>query len=605
MNRITFAVLTAALAASATTTLRAQDPVPPTPPARPAKPERPAPRAAPTPRIDLDSPTSPMVAPNIDFTLPSMNVDIDMQDLRDQMRVAQDAMRSVDMNQLRDQLREAQRVTDAMKIDGAGLRALDDFKTFTPVAPLADIALMGKLAQVAPSGFGYARDPLDRMPPAAWAQGDPADSLYRVARDALSRGDYGRSAQMFAELEQKFPKSAYAPNAPYWEAMARYKIGTTDELKAAARALEPLASKVSQNGANGSNGSNNYGFYVDGQRRMVNDAEISALYTRINGTLAQRGDRDAAAKIEKAASQNGGAVCDPEEMSVKSEALNALSQMDPATSVPLLKRVLDRKDQCTAPLRRNAIFMLGRRADADSYALIANVAKTDPDMSVRLEAINFLAKQPGDAGINTLEEILRTDQDERVQRAAIRSLTSSDNPRARTSMRSLIERKDVSTSQRIEAVNAFNSDRVTPEDAAYLRNTYPKVDNDRVRDAIISAVGRIGGPDNDRWLLSVASNQNESGQLRTAAISRLYRSPNITVADLSKLYDAADSYSLRQQIISALQLRKEPEATDKLVDIAKNSTDVNIRREALRAIQRSNDPRKAQLLIDIVDGKKP
>ncbi|MGH7622259.1 MAG: HEAT repeat domain-containing protein, partial [Gemmatimonadaceae bacterium] len=327
---------------------------------------------------------------------------------------------------------------------------------------------MAELAQMAPPAFSYARDPLDRLPPAPWAQGDPADSLYRVARDALSRGDYGRSAQMFAELQQKFSKSAYAPNAPYWEAMARYKIGTTDELKAAARVLEPLASKVSQSGSNASNASNasngfvGFGYYTDGQRRMVNDTEISALYTRINGTLAQRGDRDAAAKIEKAASQNGGAVCDPEEMSVKSEALNALSQMDPATSVPLLKRVLDRKDQCTAPLRRNAIFMLGRRGDADSYALIANVAKTDPDISVRLEAINFLAKQPGDGGINTLEEILRTDQDERVQREAIRSLTSSDNPRARTSMRSLIERKDVSVSQRIEAVNAFNTDRTTP-----------------------------------------------------------------------------------------------------------------------------------------------
>ena len=604
MNRITFAVLTAALAASATTTLRAQDPVPPTPPARPARPERPAPapRAAPTPRIDLDFPTLDMFAPAL------ADIDIDGQAMRDQIRAAKDAMRSIDMDQFRGQMLDAQRLTDAMKFDQQTLHDLGDLQKFAQVAPLAQIASMdklGQMAQMAPTAFSYARDPLDRMPPAAWAQGDPADSLYRVARDALSRGDYGRSAQMFAELEQKFPKSAYAPNAPYWEAMARYKIGTTDELKAAARALEPLASKVSQNGANGSNGSNNYGFYVDGQRRMVNDAEISALYTRINGTLAQRGDRDAAAKIEKAASQNGGAVCDPEEMSVKSEALNALSQMDPATSVPLLKRVLDRKDQCTAPLRRNAIFMLGRRGDADSYALIANVAKTDPDMSVRLEAINFLAKQPGDAGINTLEEILRTDQDERVQRAAIRSLTSSDNPRARTSMRSLIERKDVSTSQRIEAVNAFNTDRVTPEDAAYLRNTYPKVDNDRVRDAIISAVGRIGGTDNDRWLLSVASNQNEPGQLRTAAISRLYRSPTITVGDLSKLYDAADSYSLRQQIINALQLRKEPEATDKLVDIAKNSTDVNIRREVLRAIQRSNDPRKAQLLIDIVDGKKP
>ncbi|HWH50120.1 MAG TPA: HEAT repeat domain-containing protein [Gemmatimonadaceae bacterium] len=597
MNRMTFAALTVALAASGAQAVRAQDP---TPPARPASPKpAPAPRARPRPA------PAPRIDPEFMVTLPPMSYafDLDAEALRDQMRAAGEALKSMDNEQFREQMRDAKELAKMAS-------TLDQFGDFAPVTPIPDIppipavapmVSVPPMALTAPMSFGAWSDRLDRLPPAPWAQGDPADSLYRVARDALSRGDYGRSAQMFAELQQKYPKSTYATNAPYWEAMARYKIGTTEELKAAARALEPLASKVTQSGTNGSP---NYVFYIDGQRRMVNDAEVSALYTRINGTLAQRGDRDAAAKIEKAASQNGGAVCDPDEMSVKTEALNALSQMDPATSVPLLKRVLDRKDQCTAQLRRSAIFMLGRRGDADSYALIANVAKTDPDVNVRIEAINFLAKQPGDAGISTLEDILRTDQDERVQRAAIRSLTSSDNPRARTSMRSLIERKDVSINQRIEAVSAFNTDRTTPEDAAYLRNTYPKVDNDRVREAIINAVARIGGPDNDRWLLTVASNQNESGQLRTAAISRLYRSPNITVADLSKLYDAADSYSLRQQIINALQLRKEPEATDKLVDIAKNSTDVNIRREALRAIQRSNDPRRAQLLIDIIDGSR-
>ncbi|HEV7836915.1 MAG TPA: hypothetical protein VGO75_02525, partial [Gemmatimonadaceae bacterium] len=39
---------------------------------------------------------------------------------------------------------------------------------------------------------------LDRQaspqPPAPWAKSDPADSLYRLAREALSRGDYKRAA---------------------------------------------------------------------------------------------------------------------------------------------------------------------------------------------------------------------------------------------------------------------------------------------------------------------------------------------------------------------------------------------------------------------------
>jgi HEAT repeat protein/TolA-binding protein len=587
MNRITLAVLTAALAASATTIVRAQDPVPPTPPARPARPERPtrAPRAAPVPRLDLDFP-SDMIAP--------MAIDIDQDAMREALRSATDAMRSVDMDQIREQVRDAQRATDAMKLNQEAFRNLGDFQNFAPLASLAQIKVMG---QDAASGFSYRRDPLDRQPPAPWAQGDPADSVYRVAREALNRGDYGRAAEMFAEISQKYPKSVYQPNAVYFEALARYKVGTTDELKAAARALEPLASKAT--------GSTNTNVSWDGQRRSMNESEIVALYTRINGALAQRGDRDAAAKVEKVASQNGGAACDQEDMQVKAEALNALSQMDPAGSLKILRSVLDRHDACTAPLRRNAIFILGRRGDAESSSLIASVAKSDPDVNVRSEAINFLAKQQGDAGVAALEDILRTDQDERIQRAAMRSLMSSDNPKARSSIRALIERKDAPIGLRVQAVNSFNSDRSTADDAAYLRGYYAKADNDRLRDAIIDALARIGGAENERWLLTVASNQNESSQLRSSAVSHLYRSQSLSVADLSKLYDSAESYGLRSQIIQVLQQRKEPEATDKLIDIVKNSTDINIRRQALSAVTHKNDPRGAQLLMEIIDGKKP
>ena len=60
----------------------------------------------------------------------------------------------------------------------------------------------------------------------------------------LIRGDYGRAAQLFRDIGQKYPKSAYQNDLPYWEAYARYKIGTTDELHNAVKLLEPRASKL-------------------------------------------------------------------------------------------------------------------------------------------------------------------------------------------------------------------------------------------------------------------------------------------------------------------------------------------------------------------------
>ncbi|HXT15720.1 MAG TPA: HEAT repeat domain-containing protein [Gemmatimonadaceae bacterium] len=487
------------------------------------------------------------------------------------------------------------------------------------IAPMARVERMAEMAQMAPMapmapiepmpamaidmGFGP-RGPVavrvDRferqMPPPGWAQGDPADSLYNRAREVVGRGDWGRAAQMFADLQKNYPKSAYEKDSQYWEAFARYKIGTTDQLKQASKILEPLASQLSP-----SNG----GSFAFRNGRRTSDNEILALYARINGVLAQRGDSDAAAKVAKAAAAQG-APCDQEEITVRTEALNALSQMDPSQAMQLLRRVLDRKDECSSQLRRNAVFILGRRADADASALLLQVAKSDPDVSVRSEAVSYLARTPGDAGINALEDILKTEQDERIQRAAVRALMSSDNARARASMRSLIDRKDAPLNLRIEAIGSFNSERASSDDAAYLRGLYGRADNDRIKEAVVSALSRMGGTENDQFLLGIIRNSNEPSAARSAALARLARSPSTTTADIVKLYDAsAESYEVRTRLISILGNRKDQESTDKLIDIVKNSTVINHRTQAINALMNKKDPRATQALTDVLDGKKP
>jgi HEAT repeat protein/TolA-binding protein len=580
MNRITLAMLALAVVATA----GAQ--VPPTPPARPAI-ATPAPTPAPAARPVEVWPAFPAIAP-----------------MSDEMRWARErAMedRRIDMDARRADM-EANRA--AMEVNRAAMadaridmeRSLADARgAFDAVRPFTP------MPAIAPMARSFGSDLLDRRtPPAAWAQGDPADSLYKSARTVLNGGDWGRAARMFADLQKNYPKSVYQSEAQYWEAWARYKIGTTDELRNAARILEPLASKITPQP---SDRSDRRTFYTDGRR--TSDNEILALYARINGALAQRGDRDAAAKVAQAAQQQG-APCDREDIQVRTEALNALSQMDPSQALPILRRVIDRKDECSAELRRNAVFILGRRADADAQSVLMNVAKSDPNTQVRTEAINYLARIPGDAGINALEEILRGEQDERIQRAAVHALMSSDNQRARASMRALIDRKEAPVNLRIEAINSFNSERATNDDAAYLRGLFGKAESDQLKNTIVNAVSRMGGSENDQWVISIARNNGESSNVRSNALSRLSRSPTITTADLMKLYDAAsESAEIRNRIITLLGQRKDQEATDKLIEIVRTSTVVDNRTRAIVALRDKKDPRATQALMDLLDGKKP
>src|SRR4051812_6423049 len=67
------------------------------------------------------------------------------------------------------------------------------------------------------------------IPPAAWANADPADSLYQAARRALSQKDYEAAAKMFGDIHSRYPRSEYAPDALYWKGFALYRSGILDE----------------------------------------------------------------------------------------------------------------------------------------------------------------------------------------------------------------------------------------------------------------------------------------------------------------------------------------------------------------------------------------
>ena len=67
--------------------------------------------------------------------------------------------------------------------------------------------------------------------PDPWIQGDPADSLYRVARETLNRREYRTAANLFSQITDRFARSGYAGDALYWKAFALYRLGSDRDLR--------------------------------------------------------------------------------------------------------------------------------------------------------------------------------------------------------------------------------------------------------------------------------------------------------------------------------------------------------------------------------------
>ncbi len=420
---------------------------------------------------------------------------------------------------------------------------------------------------------------LSDRPPAAWAQRDPADSLWRAANEVMNKGDYRRAAALFKEIPVKYQYSAYAADAMYWQAHALYRVGSTPDLQDALAVLEQLKQKYPTSRLRGS------------------QADVAALKVRIAGVLAARGQ--GGSEIVRQALANNANVCDREEQQIRAAALNALMQTDQAAATDYAQKMLARNDDCSRELRRSAVFLIGNKGDPASTATLISVAKNDASRDVRQAAVQYLGRMPGDNAVAALEELARSDTSQLIQREAIRQLARSTNARARSGIKALVERNDMPESLRISALDALNPEQSTQEDVAWLQATYSKVESPRIRSRIISAMARIGGAQNEKWFMTLANNESESIDVRVEALRRAGQA--MEIAALGRLYDQTGQRQLRYELVRQLGSRREPESIDKLGEIAKTGTDPEVRTRAIEALMSKKDDRATKLVLQLID----
>ena len=232
----------------------------------------------------------------------------------------------------------------------------------------------------------------------ALRQGDPADSLYRRAREAMNRQNYSQAAGLFKTVTDRYPKSPSAPSAMYYRAFSLYQTGSVDKMRESRDVLVALEKNYPN----------------------ADLADAKTLRTRVCGELAQRGDAECAAEISETArraderqsrdsratsrgqsSQRTTCADDDDDESVM--ALNALLQMDSDRALPILKKVLARRDQCAYVLRRKAVFLVSQKGGEEAADILMQTAKNDPDQETREQAVFLLGKTGCDGAVTLLE----------------------------------------------------------------------------------------------------------------------------------------------------------------------------------------------------------
>jgi HEAT repeat protein len=420
------------------------------------------------------------------------------------------------------------------------------------------------------------------MPPKPWAAADPADSLYRLGRQAINRGNFQRAAELFAEITEKYPRSEYAPDAPYWRAFALYRAGGDDDLHEALKTLDTQQRRYP---------------------RATTIADAKELAIRIRGELAQRGDVESAEAVARAAKPTVPCDRDDDDTEIRAAAMNALLQMDAESAVPIIRQVLQKRDECSVALREKAVFLLSQKRSADTETLLLDVLHNDPSRRVREQAVFWMGQVRTDRAAAALETIATSSPDMELRAKAIHALHEHGSARAAALLRRLAE--SAQTPEQVREQTIFwIGQRESQENADFLRSLFTRLgkgeENDDIRKKILFSLSQMGGYGNDRWLLAIALDETNSSDLRGHALWTAGQA-GIAGSELVTVYNRLSDPEVKEKLIWVMSESRDRAATDKLIEIARRDPDREMRKKALFWLGQKNDPRVKQLLVDILN----
>jgi len=471
--------------------------------------------------------------------------------------------------------------------------------TITIVAAVAAMTLAAVPTSAMTQGVSYSRVDLGglRAGPEvpALRQGDPADSLYRKARETLNRRSYTQAADLFRAVTDRYPKSPSAPSAMYFRAFSLYQTGSVDRMREARDVLKALG--------------RNY------PNADLSDAK--ALGTRVCGELAQRGDANCAAEIFAAAeggkdsgdqspsaagSRKGtqGTKCvEDDDDDERVAALNALLQMDSERAMPILKKVLARRDACSYVLRRKAVFLVSQKGGDEAADILVQAAKADPDQETREQAVFWLGQVRSDRAVTLLEDILKNSDNNEIKNKALFALSQQQSSRAGQILRDFAERESENEELREQAIFWLGQNG-SADNANYLKTLFGRVKSDALKEKIIFSLSQQRGFGNGEWIMNIALDPKQSIEIRKQALFWAGQNGGTSIEAFSSLYDKMTDAEIKEQLIFVFSQKRDPKALDKLMSIAKSDKDKELRSKAVFWLGQSRDPRAAKFLEDLI-----
>ena len=288
--------------------------------------------------------------------------------------------------------------------------------------------------------------------------------------------------------------------------------------------------------------------------------------------------------------------------------LPAVLANDAPVIEPLL--ALARDERRAEHTRHQAVLWLGLLGDETVIPVLVQFARDDTDdednrkgkkKGIGGAAMAALGNLEGDAGVPALIDLAREGRTVGTRRSAVFWLGQNGSESARRTLHAVIENANENSRVRSHAVFSLSHGDETPDsEFAYLRNLYPRIDDEELKKSIIQGMQEDEGA-GGRWLIERALDPREPTELRRTALFWAGQRDETPTGELVRVYREADSENLREHAIFVLSQRDDDEAAiDALLRIAREDTDTQMRGKALFWLAQKDDPRIKKLIAELV-----
>lgn len=288
---------------------------------------------------------------------------------------------------------------------------------------------------------------------------------------------------------------------------------------------------------------------------------------------------------------------DAEDQKLRRTAAHSIGEShDPGTMATIQSLYRDVKDP---EIRRGVISAAGHSDEQQpAFTFLLGVAKTDADWESRRTAARQLGHFQRDDAADELMKIYANDANIEVKKAVLRSLAETKNPKAQARLLE-IARTDTNADLRRQAVRVLGErGEAAVDDLLKLFDTEQVPE---VRRAALQSLSEIKSTRVEDKLFDVARG-NEPVDVKRYAIRMLgERVSKRSFEFLSATAQSTDANAeVQVQAVRAISERRSEESVPLLIKIARSHPNQMVRKQAIRSLGESGDPRAVEFFREVL-----